>query len=65
MKDVGIYQVTRLESLVIFQFISKCKLVDGLEEFEKNFNINAIRIKACAVGTVSLKILFTPPSQVL
>jgi len=36
MKDVGIYQVTRLESLVICQFISKCELVDRLEEFEKN-----------------------------
>ena len=62
MKDVGINQVTRLESLVKCQFISKCELVDMLEESEKIFNINTIRIEACAVGTISLKILFIPPS---
>jgi hypothetical protein len=61
MKDIGIYQVTRLESLVIYQFISKSELVARLEEFEKHFNINTIRKEACAVRTISLKILFIPP----
>jgi hypothetical protein len=61
MKDIGINQVTRLESLVKCQFISKCELVDMVEKFEKIFNINTIRIEACAVGTISLKILFISP----
>jgi len=61
MKDVRIYQVTKLESLEIFQFISKCELADRLEEFEKIFNINTIRTEAYAAGTISLKILFIPP----
>jgi len=61
MKDVRIYQLTSLESLVIFQFISKCELVYRLEEFEKNFNINTIRTEAFAIGTISLKILFICP----
>jgi len=29
----------------------------------KKFNINTIRIEACAVGTISLKILFIPPPK--
>jgi len=49
MKDIRIYQVTRWESLVICQFISKSELVDRLEEFEKHFNINTIRTEASAV----------------
>jgi hypothetical protein len=53
IKDVRIHKVTRLESLVTCQFISKCDLVYRTGEFEKIKKKipSEQKLVACAVGT--------------